>query len=46
MKNNQSLFCNGALVHDVSNAALRSEVAICCWQKGCGLGSQAAFYNR
>ena len=27
-------------------ATLRSEVAICCWQTGCGLGSQAAFYNR
>ena len=46
MKNNQTLFCNGALVHDVSDAALRSEVAICCWQMGCGLGSQAIFYNR
>ena len=23
MKNNQTLFCNGALVHDVSAAALR-----------------------
>jgi hypothetical protein len=30
----------------MTSPMLRSEVAICCWQMGCGLGSQAAFYNR